>query len=838
MRRQEEVSLCPVKRRGQVTPPKVSPARLKVPKRLHHFFERQCDATPGALALVCEGEHLSYDALETRAHRLAHHLLQQGLQPGDRVGILLERSVHTYVTLLAVLECGAAFVPIDPSSPHDRLAFMTQDADLRLLVTASGSTPPPLSLSCPVLDLDEEDDLIARQPTTRLTIPTNNDALCYIVYTSGSTGRPKGVAVNHSNICNFLAVCTPIYGIKPGDRVYQGMTIAFDFSIEEIWPTWNVGAALISGPTDQRRFGSALAEFLIEQAVSVLYCVPTLLATLDRDLPRLHTLIVGGEACPRELVRRWAQPGRRMLNTYGPTETTVTATWAELRPDQPVTIGRPLPNTTVHILDADLCPVPDGEVGEICIGGPGVACGYVGLPELTAESFVPDPFLPGRPNARLYRTGDRGRLTPEGEIEYLGRADTQVKLRGYRIELTGIEAVLLESDEVENALVTVTTDAAGVQDLAAYVTLRDSVVETDEMKERLQAQLRERLPAYMMPAFLEVLDTLPLLASGKADRSRLPPPVSPRLGVRGGAAPATPLEKEIAEAWADAFGRCSCPADANFFTELGGHSLFAALAVSRLRQNPALRHLAIRDLYAHPTVQGLAQYLEKVRARSVDLQKPGFSKKPGFSQAKPARHCRRTHGSLRVLTCGALQLALLYLVFGILGMPLAAVLASGAYLVGGVLAVAADLVLPLLLPLIAKWLLIGRFRPGRYPLWGWYFCRWWLVRKLQELAPLEYLAGSPLWPWYARLLGVRIGRGCHIGTAGLHVPDLVEIGDGASIGYGVEIQPYVVEDGWLVMAPIRIGEEAFVGANTVLGPGSRVESGRAWPSSRWWPGTR
>ena len=399
------------------------------------------------------------------------------------------------------------------------------------------------------------------------------------------------------------------------------MTLAFDFSIEEVWPTFAAGATLVAGPTDHRRLGAGLTEFLIEQQITVLACVPTLLATVERDVPTLRTLLVGGEACPADLVQRWSRPGRRMLNTYGPTETSVTASWAELWPDKPVTIGRPMPTYTVHILDERLCPVPAGESGEICIGGPSVAVGYINRPELTAEKFVPDPFS-DRPNARLYRTGDLGRLTFEDEIEYLGRIDTQVKIRGYRVELSEIEAILLEDTALANALVVLVSGEGGVQELAAYVVPRGPC-DFAQLRQHLHATLRRQFPAYMVPAYIEQLDAIPMLPSNKADRSRLPRPAGPRLtagdGDLDGAPPETPLEREIAAAWGRVFGHEIRSVEADFFLDLGGHSLFAALAVSDLRHKAELHHLAIADLYAHPTIRGLAQHLEKHTANSANL---------------------------------------------------------------------------------------------------------------------------------------------------------------------------------------------------------------------------
>ncbi len=784
------------------------------PRCLHHFFERTVDASPGAVALVCEGKSFTYARLDALANQLAHHLLRLGICPGDCVGLLLERSLATYVALLAALKCGAAFVPLDTSFPADRLEFIAEDASLAILITTRSFEPATRGVACPLLFVDAAPD-IEVEPEQRPNIMPASDALCYIIYTSGTTGRPKGVAVTQASIRNFLCACMPIYGVTRTDRVYQGMTLAFDFSIEEIWPTFAAGATLVAGPSGHRRLGAGLTDFLIEQEITVMACVPTLLATIERDVPTLRTLLVGGEACPAALVERWSRPGRRMLNTYGPTEATVTATWTELRPGKAVTIGRPLPSYTVHILDEQLQEVAAGTSGEICIGGPSVAVGYVNRPELTAERFVQDPFN-DRPGARLYRTGDLGRLTPDEEIEYLGRIDSQVKIRGYRIELGEIEAVLREDVDVVSAIVALVNGEANVQELAAYVVLAGSV--TGDLRQRLQQNLRRRLPQYMVPAFIEIMDSLPMLPSGKADRSRLPAPVSNRLAadaVAPAIAPETPLEKVLLAAWARVFGLTNPSVDADFFLDLGGHSLFAAMVISDLRKDPALMHLAMADLYTHPTIRGLASFLASHPAH-VSAHVPGD---------------RLRHGNARVLACGLAQTVGIYLMMVLVSAPLALLLTgtqrNGAadWLWAGLGAVGIMVVTRLALPVLGKWLLLGRTRPGRYPLWGWYYCRWWLARKLMALAPLGTLAGSPLLAPYVRLFGARIGRGCHLASSRLLMPDLLEIGAGTSIGYAAVLEPFLVEDGWLYLAPIRLGEGCFIGTNAVVMLGANVGDG-------------
>lgn len=404
-------------------------------ERLPEYFEQMCDRRSYKTAVICGSDQLTYQELDQRANRLAHFLISHGADEGKPVGILLDRSLDTYIALLAVLKAGAAFVPLDPSFPPDLVAFIAEDAGLRGIVTTCSFRKKTNSLSCPVHELDRANEAISVQPESRPLVRVDATSLCYIIYTFGSTGRPKGVAVSHANIVNFLREITPIYAVTRHDRVYQGMSIALDTSLEEIWSAWIAGATLVVGPNDAQPIGPALTEFLIEHKITVLYCVSTLLATIESDVPSLRSIIISGEACQIDLVRCWSRPGRRMLNTYGSPETTITATWSELFPGRPVTIGSPLPTYYVYILDDQLCLVEDGESGEICIGGPGVTIGYLNHPDLTQERFIPNPVLRDREMVpRLYRTGDIGRITPSGETELLGQIVKQAKMYGYRIE--------------------------------------------------------------------------------------------------------------------------------------------------------------------------------------------------------------------------------------------------------------------------------------------------------------------------------------------------------------------------------------------------------------------
>ncbi|MFC8712898.1 Pls/PosA family non-ribosomal peptide synthetase [Streptomyces sp. NPDC057197] len=844
---------------------------------LNRFFEAARDRTPAALALVCGTRRLSYADLDARADRAAHYLRTAGIGPGSRAAILLPRSVDLYVWLLGVCKTGAAFVPIDPAAPPDRVSFILSDVDAAVLLTTSALAARTArgaeGGACRVVRTDTCAAELATLPAVRRTADEDpsgtGDPLAYIMYTSGSSGRPKGVEIVRSSICNFLRVVAPVYGVRPQDRVYQGMTLSFDFCLEEIWPTWTAGAALVAGPTGAGHLGAELADFLEEREVTVLYCVPTLLETIPRDLPRVRTLVVGGEACPASLVRRWSRPGRRVLNTYGPTEATVTATWQELLPGRPVTIGRPLPTYRAVLLDERGRRVPHGAVGEICLGGPGLARGYVGRPDLTADRFI--EHSPAAHGGRLYRTGDLGRATDEDEIEYLGRADAEVKIRGYRVSLDEIDNLLLEDPAVAQAATALTTppddrqagdDEDGGDDrdrfLAAYVVRADDgpgasrptsgtppapgadgtaanhSEDDDTLTARLHERLRRSLPAYMVPVTLDFLDRLPVMPSGKTDRARLPAPTGRRFAARTGrVVPARDeTERRVRDAWARVLGIAAdqLSADADFFTGLGGHSLLAARAVSLLRDHPdagggrdGTAGPTLRDLYENPTVRALAA---RLRTRAAT----DGGRRPGAPRSAPLRH-----SGARIARAGLVQAVAFYGLLLLLTGPVALSYAlrhgqtSAAGAVAPTIAVLAGyLAVRWLLPVVLARPLAAGIRPGRYPLWGATCLRLWALDVLVlGISPLRVLSGSALMGPYLRLLGARIGPRTTIATSLVGLPALLRVEHDAAIGYGATLRPWQVADGRVTVAPITVGAGAYVGANAVLEPGARLGPGAA-----------
>ncbi len=624
---------------------------------LHRLFENQADTRPHALAVICGGEQLTYGELETRANRLARHLRRRGVRRGSRVALLLSRSVDAYVTLLAILKAGAAYVPLDPDCPAARAAWILENCAAAALVTVAGLAERAAGFRGRSIRLDADRAAIAAESGARLS-PNAATAgprdLCYIIYTSGSTGRPKGVMIEHRSARHLVETENRLFAVRPEDRVYQGFSLSFDASVEEVWLAFHAGAALIAATPGMERAGPDLPGLLTNAGVTVLSCVPTLLAMLGADIPAVRLLILGGEACPAHLVDRWARPGRRIVNTYGPTETTVIATCADLVPGRPVTIGRAISGYQVHLLDDALRPVRRGETGEIWIGGAGVARGYVNLPEQTAARFLEDPFAPvDEPDARIYRTGDLGRLDGEGNIEFHGRADSQVKIRGFRVELDEIESALLQDHTVRAAACALHTNAAGVSQLTGYV-VPDASGRVDEG--RLRARLRERLPAYMIPASIVTVTGLPRLPSGKLDRTALPAPrIRAAKPQSEGRPPRTETERRLARLWAEVLHVESPAMDDHFFLDLGGDSLSAAGMVSELRHDPRFAAVSMIAVYDHPTIASLAAALDA----GASVSPPEVFPAAGAPAAGIPRW--------RHFAAGLVQAFGLYFVFGVRG---------------------------------------------------------------------------------------------------------------------------------------------------------------------------
>ncbi len=801
---------------------------------LHELFEHRAAVVEGQIALACGDERMTYGELEQRANQFARHLRTLGAAPGHAVALLLPRSLDGLVALLAVLKAGAAYVPLDSDYPADRIQFILADANVVVLVTVAALAGKAGEFAGRTVALDRDATEVSRQPTAPLTrrdtgaTPTD---LAYVIYTSGTSGRPKGVQIEHRSACHLVRAEGAIFNLRPDDRVYQGFSLAFDASVEEVWLAFFAGATLVVGTREMVHSGPMLSRLLTEAGVTVFSTVPTQLVMMTEDVPGVRLLIVGGEACPADLVTRWARAGRRMVNTYGPTEATVIATYGDLTPGQPVTIGRPVPNYFIAILDEQQRATPPGQEGELCIGGLGLARGYVGRPELTREKFIANPL--GSEPPLLYRTGDLARFNAVGEIEFLGRGDSQVKLRGYRVELAEIEFVLLACPGVAAAVVAVREDVPGVQQLVAYVVARarEAVAEA-ALKERL----RERLPSYMVPALIESIAALPTLPSGKVDRRALPAP-QPRAAAGADpnhVAPRTAMERKLVAVWEQLFAPQRVSVTDDFFRELGGHSLLAARLVSELRQDAELRGVSILDVYEQPTVEKLAARLEA--GRPLPGQQPPSA--AASAKATAADVGTRAPNDLRHFLCGLWQLGGLYFVLGFFSLQWLAPYLTYTWMfeeefehweaILGAFGILVALYPALLAASIAsKWLVIGRYRAGEYPLWGGYYVRFWFVNTIQSAIPVHYLAGTPLLNIYFRLMGARIGRNVHLTSPNFACYDLLDIGDDTSVGTDATAAGYHVEDGKLIIGTVRIGQGCFLGTRAVMRENSALADGAA-----------
>ncbi|MCK5090702.1 MAG: amino acid adenylation domain-containing protein, partial [Hyphomicrobiaceae bacterium] len=803
--------------------------RWKDGERLDHLFERRCDQ------LEAEGEqdHLAIDTgevtltfrdLDDRANQAARYLLDQGIGSGDRVALLFDKSVETYVALLAVMKVNAAYIPLDASFPKERIGFILQDAGAKAIVSALDFRPTLDAFALPLILLDDAKAAIDAKAKRRLTEaerePPVNE-LCYIVYTSGTTGNPKGLAIGHPSICNFVKVAAEVYGIEPRDRVYQGMTIAFDFSVEELWVPLISGATLVPGSPGTSLVGDDLEAYLRANKVTVLCCVPTLLATIGQDLPDLRILLASGEACPQHLVERWHRPGRAILNAYGPTEATVTATLAKLYPGKPVTIGSPLPTYTIVILDENKDEaLKKGALGEIGIAGIGLADGYLNRSDITEKKFIPDFLnISNNPSKRIYRTGDLGLINDQDEVEFHGRIDTQVKVRGYRIELGEIEAIISQLPQVAQAVVHTYEPQPGTVELVAYYTRHHGASEL-LLGEAAQT-LRARLPGYMIPAYFEELPAIPMTGSNKADRKRLPAPSGPRLAVGSGhfVAARTQTEEALARALMPVMNFDRVSVKDNFFHDLGAHSLLMARFCSAIRREQAMSNVSMKDIYLNPTIEKLAQHLSSRDEEGVVEEK---------------RDPLRIPSDLEYYGCGVLQFVF-YLLFG---MSTLWVLANGISWTYAAMGNVGELYVRIVvfnvaifvglsaLPIAAKWLLVGRWRQEVFPVWGLRYLRLWIVKTLIRSAPVAVFSGSPIYNVYLRLLGARVGRNAVIESRVVPVcTDLISIGENSVIRKDAILTGYRAQSNRIYTGPVRIGDNAFVGAASVLDIDTVMEDG-------------
>jgi non-ribosomal peptide synthetase-like protein len=796
---------------------------------------------PHRPALISRDRTISYGELASAADAIGRALTRRGASPGRVIGLWTPRGPDGLVAQAGIARSGAAWLPLDPDWPIARVRACLELADAIGLVTSRDWLSRVIGLAQPAWAL--EDLRLDRAPPVRR--PVQPSDLAYVMFTSGSTGEPKGIGISQRSICHLLRSENEMLGVRADDRVYQGFSLAFDMSFEEIWIAYLVGAAVWIPPAEMTGDPDAVAQALSREGITVVHAVPSLMDLIRSALPTVRLINFGGEACSASLVDRFTRPGRRLFNSYGPTETTVSATIAELRAGEPVSIGQPLPNYGVAVVDAALQPVPMGEAGELCVFGPGVAIGYLGRLDVTRDHFVPSPVASGPNGARMFRTGDRGRIVA-GSVQWLGRIDDQIKIRGYRVELGEIRAALAEAPHVAAAAVVVRPIGDLDQIVGFVVSAPNAQIDLDA----LRASLADRLPRYMRPTHVEILPHLPRVASDKVDVQALKTmPLTSGAALADAGAPARTVHEQalfvaLAELWPG--GRLTPEAD--FFDDLGGHSLLVARLVSVLRQDARYADLSVQDVY---------------RARRLSAIARTMASRAAVSAARPAPAARRDRPPVpagRRFLCGVAQAAVTPL-FVLVNMadwlapffvyhyftgdegdsvPIAVLYSLATFVLARIAVFA--------IAIGGKRVVAGRIRPGRYPLWGVTYFRWWLSARLIELPDVYLLAATSWMPLYLRALGARIGRNVMIDTITIGAPELLTIDAGVSLGTFVNIENARVEDGELIVGPVHLREESVVDSyavlenDTTLGLGARLcpqstlSAGRHIPDREVWDG--
>ena len=857
-----------------VSPPE-QPVVLRGPHRpdllrdecLADILSATAARVPKHAALIWGQQVVSYEELDRAAKKIGAALRNHGATPGTIVGLLLPRGADLLIAQAGITNSGAAWLPFDADTPLDRVQTCLHDAKAVALVSCRECLPRLAKLPVPVLAVEDllarggphgsaavsdrepspvrgpspQDIRIAGQEVSDMRAPGPTDP-AYVIYTSGSTGQPKGIVIPQRGICHFIRSENELLGVRGDDKVFQGFSVAFDMSFEEIWIPYLVGATLWIAPAGVANDPELLARTLTQEQITVLHAVPTMMGLVDDPLPTVRLINLGGEACPEGLAARLARPGRKLFNTYGPTEASVSASAAELKPGVPLSIGMPLPNCGLLVVDPQRRPLPAGQTGELCIFGPGLARGYLGNPELTAERFIANPLAASDAEQRMYLTGDLAKIDPGGPVYCLGRADNQVKIRGFRVELEEINAALAAQPGVAAAAALVRPLGETEEVVAFIVPAGNGPIEASSLRQALA----RRLPSYMVPAHFEVVAALPRLTSGKVDLKSLRA-VPLAVSERNDGQQAEPRDEDEAALFAairKLFPGREFRCESDFFDDLGGHSLLAARLVSHLRSDQRYATLSVQAVYRERRLAAIAQAMARSR------------KQPAQGASQPRV---RVPSSRRVL-CGICQSAVIPF-FIVLHMadwlapffvyhyftgdegdsiPLAVAYALATFTAAQALNFA--------VAVLGKRVIAGRLQPGRYPLWGVTYFRWWLGCRFQEMPDLYLLAATPWMPLYLRALGARIGRNVMIDTVTISAPGLLRIDDGACIGAYVNIENARVEGGLLHVGPVHVMQGAVVDSysvlenDTVIGREAKLcglsalAAGRAIPDGETWDG--
>ena len=780
---------------------KMIPGLMKdetLPQLLSASFQQCKDKT----AFIFNDRSITYKQLDNWSNAVAVKLQQMGVQAGDSVGVWYPRSLELPVAILGILKAGAAYVPLDREMPQERIQQVFTDINVKTYFSDADA-----GISCPPISIP----LLSDEVSKPFISPASSKNWAYVLFTSGSTGNPKGIPISHSNICHLIRAENSVLQLKETDIVYQGFSVSFDMWCEEVWISLFAGATIWIADALTVKAIDELSTVLVENNITILHAVPSILAIID-EVPGIRLVNAGGEACTPQVLKKWATRNRTFYNSYGPTETSVTSNMALLKDGDAISIGNPLPNYNIAVIDEQLNIVPRGERGEMIISGPGVSNGYFKLPELTAEKFLKKPkSLSMLPGETIYKTGDAVIIHENGFIEFQGRIDDQIKLRGYRIEPGEIESRINQTGQVSAAAVTIKKDSNGQNQLVGYVTMNDgSAFNEDDLRN----QLAQFVAPYMVPMAIVEMPSMPRMPSGKIDKKKLPIP--PAFLVKNETDAAIDINESdsvaqrLIKTLHIVFPGKTIDLQKDFFTDLGGHSLLAATLVSQLRNKAGLTNASLKDVYEHRPLQAFAAILEKIQSGKKKIIEP-------FNRVS----------SLQYYLCNLAQTVSLFFLYGLLAIqiffPYLGYYYFAANDYGHIAALFSAFLLYTLIPpvfsifiLIAKWMIVGKFKEGDYPLWGWYYFRWWLWQAMKRLLPSQFIVDTPLYPKYLRMLGAKIKPSAQLSLLQIGAEDLLTIDDNVSTSSGCVIDNATVENGWLKLRKVHLKANAYMGSSSVV----------------------
>ena len=762
------------------------------------------------IALIFQENTLTYAELDRWSDAVAFYLNKKGITRNSKVGVWWPRGLELHVAILGIIKAGATYVPVDREIPAERVEIIMQE------VGAAGCfSLQKLNIECDRFKVAPQPDLYT--PVKKTTKGPRPDDDAYVLYTSGSTGKPKGIPISHRQICHLVRSEQSVISIRETDKVYQGFSVSFDMWCEETWISYFAGATLWVADNTTSKAIDDLGDTLKKENITILHAVPSLLAVMEDSIASLRLVNAGGEACTPQVLAKWSKPGILFYNSYGPTETTVTATMGTLSPGDNIVIGQPLPNYDLAVVDENMNIVPLGEAGELVITGPGVATGYVKLPQLTQQKFIPKPkSLDALPGSTVYRTGDNAIINKTGMVDILGRFDDQIKLRGFRIELGEIEVKLNQISGIASAVVAVKKDSNGQDQLVGYV-VTEGMKGIDEAV--LRMELAKTLPTYMVPGVIVAIDAMPRMPSGKINRKALPVPEAfntphqpTNIDMNA------PIADRILAVLRGIFPNKDITAAMDFFDDLGGHSLLAAGFVSQLRRDAGLPGASLKDVYLNRPLSKLIAVWEQ-QPETKQKSRREFNKTP----------------LPRYLACWLAQTASLLLIYGLFAFEIF-IPYLGYYYIDQetnniaysiITSLALFALLPPIFTLISigtKWLVIGKMKEGDYPLWGSYYFRWWFVKTVRNLLPAQFLNGTPLYPVYLRMLGMKIAANAQISDFSFGAEDLITIGDDVSLSSQTNLNNAFVEEGMLKLRRITLGDHAYIGSSASISGDSHVEA--------------